>query len=300
MMNAALPSRSASGQPARPPISVVLVARNEEARLRRALECVMALGAAEIVVVDGRSTDATVSIAREFPVIVLEGGQGVAGDRQIGIDATRHPLVCLIDADHRPEPDLLGRLWADLEAQGWAMVQAGVTIEETNFWTRAENEAFATFHHRPGPRTMIGTAPTLYRREVFDLVRFDASNRQVSDDADLCLRAHEAGLRFGIAHARVPQEHHPTLGDYLRKFAVYGREDAGFCWKHPHRAPSMLFHLLVRYPVLRPMAALMAGRWRAVPYFWLCAGARLWALGGRLLELARQRRSGKGMATVSP
>jgi glycosyltransferase involved in cell wall biosynthesis len=270
-----------------PDISVVIVAKNEELRIARALEHVLAMRPAEIIVVDGLSSDRTVEIARSYPgVQVIMGGRGVAGDRQKGVDAAKSALVCLIDADHRPAPTLLAELHSDLVRERWVMVQAGVTIEETGFWTRAENEAFAVFHHKPGARTMIGTAPTLYRKSLFDRVRFDESNRQVSDDADFCLRVTElGGMGFGVSAAKVPQEHHASLEDYWKKFRVYGREDAGFCWKHPHRAPSMLFHLFFRYPVIRPLKAALSGKWRAIPYFWLCAIGRQFAMAGRLLEL---------------
>ena len=107
---------------------------------------------------------------------------------------------------------------------------------------KAEGEAMATFHHQPGPRSMIGVAPALYRRWVFDQVGFDAAGKEVSDDADFCYRlAQVPGARFGIGRARVMQEHAAGFSDYVAKFAWYGRRDAGFCLKHPERAGAMFF-----------------------------------------------------------
>ena len=264
----------------RPGVSVVVCARNEAARLADCLAAVSLLGADEILLVDGGSTDGTVRIAEGFAGVrvIRSGGRGLAFDRQLGIDATRNPLVAMIDADHRPLPDLLDRLWTDLERQGFAVVQAGVEIAPTSFWTRAESQAMATFHHQPGARTMIGVAPALFRRSVFDHVRFDTETPDGNDDADFCYRlAQVNGMVFGIADCTVLQEHHPDLADYVAKFRWYGTRDAAFCRKHPERTASMLFHLTVRYPLLRPLKAVLSGRWRAPAWFWLAAVVRLTA-----------------------
>jgi len=274
----------------RPPVSVIVIAKNEEARIARALDCVREFAPEELIVVDGLSQDRTVEIAREKGARVISGGRGVAGDRQIGIDAAKHDLICFIDADHRPQPGDLNALLQDMSDFGFDAVQAQVSIEETGFWTRAENEAFSVFHHKAGPRTMMGTAPALYKRHVFSVARFDESSPGVSDDADLFYRLHKSGrVRFGIGHTLIAQAHHAGAADYAAKFKFYGRRDAGFCLKHPERAWSMFAHLMIRYPIVRPMRALLQGKWRGALYFWFCGNVRLYAMTGRLLSKALQR-----------
>jgi glycosyltransferase involved in cell wall biosynthesis len=287
---------------ARPPVSVVVAARNEARRIGACLDAVAKLGAKEIIVVDGGSTDATVQIAEAVGVrVIRSGGRGLAFDRQLGADAARGELIAMIDADHRPDADLLERLWQDMEVNDYVVVQAGVEIAPTSFWTRAEGQAMATFHHQPGPRTMIGVAPALYRRSVFDLVRFDVENPEISDDADFCYRlAQVAGVRFGIGYAKVMQEHHPTVADYVEKFRWYGRMDAAFCRKHPERAANMWFHLAVRYPVLRPLKALVTGRPLACAWFWLAAGVRLSAALASMREHAERELIGSPEAAAAP
>jgi len=259
-----------------PPVSVVLCARNEEKRIRKSLEAIRAANPDEIIVVDGNSSDETVSIAREFTnnVIVSMAGS-LTADRQVGIDACQHDLIAMIDADHRILPDTLTGLYADLCEFDLDVVQADLGIENTGFWAAAENDAFDVFLNKPGPKTMIGTAPAMYRRRVFKVNKFDAHITRHKDDADFFYRlSKQKGYRFGSGRTRVMQEHFASFGDYVKKFSWYGIGDAEFCVKHPSRAPSMFFHLFVRYPFIRSVMAIAKGKVRAVPYLVLCGLTR--------------------------
>jgi len=261
----------------RPTVSIVVSARNEAERIGDCLAAVARLGAEEVLVVDGGSTDDTVAIAKSMGVrVIRSGGRGLAYDRQLGIDTATGELIAMIDADHRPEPGLIEALWADMQRFDFVVVQAGVAIAPISFWTKAEAQAMETFHHQPGPRNMIGTAPALYRRSLFERISFDTVDPNVSDDTDLFYRMGQIpDLKFGIAGCTVLQAHFPGFSDYVEKFRWYGRRDAAFCTKHPERTANMMFHLLVRYPVLRPLKAIFTGRFLAPFWFWLATGVRL-------------------------
>jgi len=272
---------------ATPPISAVVCAKNEAARIEACLERLSKTGVREIIVVDGASSDATAEIARRYTdKVIVSAAASLTADRQIGIDAAACDLIAMIDADHRVEPGDITALHEDLQAFDFDIVQAGVLISPTSFWCRAENDAFAVFHRRPGPRAMIGTAPALYRRRVFEAVRFDSHITRRKDDADFFYRlSRHGGFSYGVGRTEIEQAHFGRLADYLAKFLWYGAGDAEFCRKHPERALSMIVHLLVRYPVLRSAQALLRGKPRAVPYFVLCGLMRfaglVRALGAR-------------------
>lgn len=267
-------------------MSVVVCARNEASRLAACLETVAAERPDEIVVVDGGSTDETPAIARRFTErVVSTSASNLTRDRQIGIDAARNDLVALVDADHRLAPGTLAGLWSDLVTYDLDIVQAGLTSQAETFLCAAEADAWALVHNRPGPRAMIGVAPALFRRRVFEAVRFDDDVTSTIDDTDFMYRlARHGGFRVGIGRTVVAQEHFGDLRSYLRKFRWYGKGDGEFCRKHPERAPSMLYHLAVRYPLVYPVRALAGGRPRAVPFFVLQGTTRLasalWTLTG--------------------
>jgi dolichol-phosphate mannosyltransferase len=118
-------ARLARGRRRRPPlalgapppgatISVVVPARDEADRLPACLEALAAeRDAAEVIVVDDESTDATAAIAEAAGVRVVrgaplpEGWAGKAWALQQGLDAARSELVVFLDADARVRPGLL-------------------------------------------------------------------------------------------------------------------------------------------------------------------------------------------------
>ncbi len=240
-------------------ISVVVCVRNEEKRLRDCLESVVRNQPDEIILVDGGSTDATVAIARQFQgVRVIESpSSNLTRDRQKGIDSARNDLIAMVDADHRLADGDLASLCRDMDEFRLDIVQSGlVSHSRGGFWDSAEEASWELTHNNPpGPRAMVGTAPAIYRKHVFDFARF------------IYRLSRFPQLRFGIGRTRVRQYHFSDFRTYVKKFQWYGKGDGEFCRKNPNRAPSMLFHLLLRYPVVYPLRALRHGQWRAVPFF---------------------------------
>jgi glycosyltransferase involved in cell wall biosynthesis len=119
--------------PARARLSVVVVTRNEEERLRACLESVA--WADEIVVVDAESDDKTVAIAREFTDhVVIRPWPGYAVQKNTGLDLATSPWVLSLDADEVVGAELRAEIMAVLAADGPA---DGYSVPRRNiFWGR--------------------------------------------------------------------------------------------------------------------------------------------------------------------
>ncbi len=116
-------------QPAKPSVSIVIPAYNEEGVIRQCLIAAIyqSLPAHEILVVDNRSTDRTAEIVRqmqleypESPIKLLhqDAIQGLIPTRNHGLDHATGDVLGRIDADSVLEPD-----WVET-------VQAGFTDPE--------------------------------------------------------------------------------------------------------------------------------------------------------------------------
>lgn len=87
------------------PVTVVIPTLNEADRL---LACLRSVAwAAEVVVVDGGSTDGTVALAQAAGVRVLQGAwDTIAEQRNAGIAAASHEWILALDADERVDAAL--------------------------------------------------------------------------------------------------------------------------------------------------------------------------------------------------
>lgn len=88
------------------PLTVVVITKNEAQRIRECLRSVSGL-ASEIVVLDDDSTDATVSIAREFTDKVFRRTMDIEGrHRNYAYSLAQNTWILSLDADERATPEL--------------------------------------------------------------------------------------------------------------------------------------------------------------------------------------------------
>lgn len=97
-------------------ISVIVTTLNEGHNLARCLDRLRGFG--EVIVVDSFSTDATLDIARTYPVVIYSRPyESAAKQKNWAIGRTRHEWVLILDADEVLEEDLLREIVA-LDANG--------------------------------------------------------------------------------------------------------------------------------------------------------------------------------------
>ncbi|RWD64593.1 MAG: glycosyltransferase family 2 protein [Mesorhizobium sp.] len=108
-----------------PDVSFVIAAYNAEATLDRAIASAMAQRdvAIEIIVVDDRSRDRTLDIARAYPedivkVVALPANRGPGGARNAGLDLARGRWVAVLDSDDAILPGRLAAMIARAEKAG--------------------------------------------------------------------------------------------------------------------------------------------------------------------------------------
>ena len=262
-------------------VSVVVCTKNEEYRIEDCLKSIVNNDPDEIIVVDGESNDATISIAKKYANKVIQScNSNLTRDRQKGIDATKNEYVAMIDADHRLSKGDLHSLLEDLRRYDFDIVQSQlISFENHNFWNKAEEQSWQLTHNFPGPKRMIGVAPAIFKKKIFDKVQFDDNITSTIDDTDFMYRLSKvSGIRYGIGQTKIRQLHFGSFKTYIRKFKWYGMGDGEFCVKHPNRASSMIFHLLIRYPVIYTLRAIKRGKFKAIPFFVLQGYVRFYGM----------------------
>ncbi|MCS6851585.1 MAG: glycosyltransferase family 2 protein, partial [Gemmataceae bacterium] len=237
-----------------PMISVIVPVRNEAAALGRTLDQLLAqdYDRFEVIVVDGRSTDATRDIVRQRQVghahlTLLDNPRRLSSAaRNIGLRAARGDYVVIVDghcdvpdegylrrvaeAFARSGADCLGRP-QPLEIAGGSVLQRAIAAARRS-WL-GHNPASYIYSDHEGFVAPDSVA-VAYRRSVFTRIgefdeRFDAC-----EDVEFNYRARQAGLTCWFT-PQIAVHYHPrkSLPRLFRQMARYGRGRVRLLRKHP-------------------------------------------------------------------
>lgn len=203
------------------PVSVIIIARNAESTIEECLDSVQRNNPAEIIVVDGVSSDRTVEIARGYTEgVYSDSGRAKAYARQLGAEQATQEYIAYVDADVVLTEGCLATMLAELQGADFIAISARQLLpsaKRPNYWEWANYQ-----HHRYGsnlrpPRDYLGLAACLFRRETILKYGFDISGRMRDvDDLDLALRLRREGYKFGISSASVYHNHREDFKGFVR------------------------------------------------------------------------------------
>jgi glycosyltransferase involved in cell wall biosynthesis len=258
-------------QPAVGAVTAVVPTRNAEALLPACLDSLRESGVAEIIVVDGRSTDGSREVAQRYgATVVSDEGRGLPFARSLGIASARTPWVLLVDADVVFPAGALDRLLVEYAAGGYDALQAGLeSVSGPGYWGRA-----LAHHHRTGrSRHWFGLVATLCDRNEISRIGFDDAFRS-GEDIELRWRMRDAGLRIGVSRS-VLVEHRFAGDDFafaMDQFAMDGFGLGRMIRKHGWRGARLA--LLPAAAAARGVAVSLVHRQPAwIPYFTVFAAA---------------------------
>lgn len=222
------------------PVSVVVCARNRDNVIGRCLEAISRAGPAEVIVIDGDSSDQTVPIARRYGATVMsDGAMGLGAARQLGAEHARSEFIVYVDTDTVITPTTLADLYEEATGHLYDGLQARLATLSPNpsYWQWAEGRRRLA-NEIPGPSAAIGCQATLLRRRVVLETGFDPVFRGAAEDGDFCFRAAARGARWGHAtRAQAYHEDRATLVEFVRQRVWHGRGLARQIIRH-HRVYS--------------------------------------------------------------
>lgn len=205
-------------------ISVVIPARNEEARIRQCLAALQAQSdpVDEVIVVDNGSHDRTASIAAFAGArVISEPVAGISAARATGFDAASGEIIARIDADTIVAPDWAASIRRAFAQDSTTDAIAGEIWElHCPHWLAPTStlayEAFRLTH-----ATTMGAGPLVYghnmamRATTWQRIRplVSRDDRELSEDLDVSLAIHAVhgkirtvrDMRAGIDMLRTAQ-----------------------------------------------------------------------------------------------
>lgn len=263
-----------------PSVSIVIPTFNEEARLEATLASVSDQSypnLREVLVVDGRSTDATREIAARRPgVRVLDNPRRIqAAALNIGLEAAQGEVIVRVDGHCSLAHDYVEECVAALARTGAAMVGGPMVPTGSSRTQRGIAHAMrsrlgagpARFH-RPGHSGWVDTVYLgAYRRDDARRAGGYSEDVGVNEDAEFAVRMQRLGGIWLDDRIRSTYVVRPDLQRLARQFFRYGRSRAATVRRHPSSMaarqllpPAFLLSLLTpaRSDVLRVYGLVLA------------------------------------------
>jgi succinoglycan biosynthesis protein ExoA len=271
----------------RPFISVIVPVRNEAAFIRNTLEQLLHqdydADRFEILVADGRSTDATQALVEDYAaryanVRLLDNPRRwSSAGRNLGVRAARGDLVVIVDghceldrvhyfqeladAFRRSGAECVGRP-QPLDVSGATTLQRAVAAARSCWLGHHPDSYIYASEEQFVPPHSVAVA---YRWRVFtDVGLFDESF-DACEDVEFNHRVARAGLRCfftpRVAARYVPRS---SLGGLFRQMVRYGRGRVRLCRKHPDTfsarsfAPALFVLGLMAGPLLAWLSPVLA------------------------------------------
>ncbi len=264
-----------------PPVTVVVVARNEAAKIGQCMASLAAQsypGAMQVILVDDGSTDGTAEIARGVvPALrVIENhARSISANRNIGWRAAETQFVAYLDADCIAPSGWIGALVAAM-AESRAAAVGGPNVPpsgESRFYdalaialdSYAGARDSLQGRQLAGPRAVphIPSLNVMYRVSALETVGgFDERFARVGEDEDLSRRLGDLGLTlYAVPEAVVVHRQRSGYGAWARNMRTYGRGRTWLIRRHPNAwSPAFLIPgaSLLLLPLYLPAIALYA------------------------------------------
>jgi glycosyltransferase involved in cell wall biosynthesis len=209
--------------PQQPTVSIIIKALNEERHIATAIKSSLAaLGEidGEVILADAGSTDRTIEIARQYPIVIVRldriADRSCGAGPQLGFQYSRGKYLLLIDGDMRLYPQFLP---AALEAlrQNPRLAGVGGGVYDRD----VDNEEYEQRVKRHDADRRVGfvtrlNSSGLYRRAAIESIGYLTDrNLHGAEEFDLGARLHAAG--WTLTKVDLPLvDHYPHTGSAYR------------------------------------------------------------------------------------
>jgi len=231
-------------------VSVIVPSLNEGKFLPRCLKSLVRQSSrrmAEIIVVDGGSTDGTIQVAEEYAdKVLVEPARPVGAARNIGAKQAEGEILAFIDADTIASKDWLEQIALALDSKPWAVGVTGPTLpyEGTHFDRIVYHVATGwvqRFSLRLGRPHVAGFNCAYRKRAFWDAGGFD-EDRVLLEDVMLSLRMRH--------HGRIVFNPDMTAYTSLRRIDRYGYPYL-MTYNAINWIVTLLFNQTLGYPQIR-------------------------------------------------
>ena len=292
-------------------VSVVILAYGEEEWLLESVSSALASEGVtvEVVIVDNGASKQAIASVRDLPrVTVLEPGAnlGFAGGVNVGVEATRAPVVVLLNSDAHVAPDALRILRDDALAPGAGIVGALILLAEEPdqvnsagnplhvlglSWAGRMGEDASDIVEPTAAASASGACLAMARALWDRLGGFDAAYFAYLEDMEISWRTHQLGLPVMVQPNARAWHHYEFSRTPIKMYLLERNRLLFLLTVHQRRTLALLAPPLLALEVAMLAVAARQGWARQKVRGW-------WWLATNLRHVARRRRVVQASRTV--
>jgi glycosyltransferase involved in cell wall biosynthesis len=243
-------------------VSVIIPTRNSGATLERCLHSIMGqtYTRLEVIVIDNKSTDETLEVAKRFGVKLIQAGGERSEQTNIGAKSAQGEYLYRTDGDFVFDPDLISDA-VNMVGQGFdAVVVNGTSDDSVSPWAKVRKVERDSYGH-----DWLRTAASFFRRDVFlELGGFNESIT-AGEDYDLHNRLVRAGYQVGKIDSRAIHLGEPLhLSEVVHKYIYYGSVIDSFLQENPGKGNWQISP--VRWVIIKNIPKFRLGFFRFLVY----------------------------------
>jgi len=245
------------------PISIVIPCHNEEAVIGNTLKHLLKFNKRikdlEIIVVDDGSSDHTFEIASSFEGVKVlrkeKGGEGKGEALNFGIKHAKHDIICVLDADSRPQFKSLEVLVPYLRGKRVAASCGIVKVrnKQVNWLTELISFEYTLANYIQWKKSMIDSyVPWMPGTITLIKKKYAHFPSSLVEDAELSAKLIEEGYVILVDKRAVASEIAPTtLKAYFRQRVRWARGNWNLLKYHKNRRVLMNY-LLTFFERIQP------------------------------------------------
>jgi glycosyltransferase involved in cell wall biosynthesis len=204
--------------------SAVVCTLNSEKNIVNCLKSLKDNHVKEIILVDGKSEDNTIALAKKYCTkILLDNRKGLGNARNLGVKYTHGKYVVNFGHDNILPINSLKKLIFDLKKKNVVGVSAITKVQGNNYLSWCLNQ-LRRLRYKAGYANVIGT-PTVFIGNVLRNNSFNKNNSH-SDDSELCERLKKKfKCNFYVSKTKVLENCTSNLKSIISRWSNYGISD---------------------------------------------------------------------------
>jgi glycosyltransferase involved in cell wall biosynthesis len=248
------------------PVSVIVPAKNAERTIAACLSAIAANNPAEIILIDGNSSDSTLVIVKNYTQLTLsDEGKGLENARQLGAEKASQDFIVYVDSDVVLMQGALAKMLETLldSNDAWVNAQVDPQADSSTYWDWAQHQHELLSIKYGIRRDFICTGAGITRRSLILKYKWNTSEKYL-DDLDMEFRLKKDGYTVSNSSAFYHHLYRANLKDFIKHRVFYGHVAVRYMRKYG------IFHIRLWVPaanVYWMSICAIHGKFKLIPYF---------------------------------